>query len=72
MGEFEGARSVDDRASQLLGAATSDHTVGTDDAFSSLRTELETLDGIAVRDRVPRFEQVNALLAAELAALDEV
>lgn len=43
-----------------------------DDEFSSLRTELECLDAAAVSDRVSRFEHVNAVLAAELAALDEV
>jgi hypothetical protein len=43
-----------------------------EDALVALRTELEGLDALPVADRVARFEHANAVLAAELAALDEV
>lgn len=42
------------------------------DPLDAAREELARLDGLAVTARVAPFERVNALLAAELAALDEV
>jgi hypothetical protein len=50
--------------------------VGTDEPGSerlaALREEVETVDGLAVGDRVAVFERVNEGIADELARLDEV
>lgn len=43
-----------------------------DDPLVALRIELEQIDAVPVGDRVVRFEHANAVLARELAALDEV
>jgi hypothetical protein len=40
--------------------------------LDALREEVETVDGLAVGDRVAVFERVNEGIADELARLDEV
>lgn len=42
------------------------------DRLAALREELAGLDELPVADRVERFEEANEVLAAELAALDEL
>lgn len=42
------------------------------DRLQALREELAELEEVPVADRVERFERANELLAAELAALDEL
>jgi hypothetical protein len=43
-----------------------------DDPVVALRTELESIGQLPVADRLERFERANAVLADELASLDEV
>ena len=43
-----------------------------EDGLTELREALETVNDLPVDDRLAVFEQVNAQLAAELAALDEL
>jgi hypothetical protein len=43
-----------------------------DPALDALRQEVEAIDDVAIDDRVAVFERVNATIARELAALDEV
>jgi hypothetical protein len=42
------------------------------DALEQLRRDLAVVDEAPVADRVKRFERANEVLAAELAALDEL
>jgi len=43
-----------------------------EDGLTELQAALETVNDLPVEDRLAVFEQVNAQLAAELAALDEL
>ncbi len=42
------------------------------EVLEQLRRDLETVDDAPVADRLARFERANEVLAAELAALDEL
>jgi hypothetical protein len=42
------------------------------DRLATLRDELDAIDEVPVVDRVALFERANAVIAAELARLDEV
>jgi hypothetical protein len=42
------------------------------DPLEALRQAVDTIDEVAIGDRLAVFEEVNDQLAAELAALDEL
>jgi hypothetical protein len=52
--------------------AAGQEELDSDDPVVALRIELETIGQLPVAERLPRFERANAVLADELAALDEV
>jgi hypothetical protein len=42
------------------------------DALESIRAQLAAIDDLPLEERVARFEQINASIAAQLAELDEL
>ena len=51
---------------------TSTHEAPGRDALATAREQLEGVDGLAIEERPAVLENVHGILAAELAALDEV
>jgi hypothetical protein len=47
-------------------------STGPDDPLAPLRAQLATIDDLPLEERVARFEQINASIAAQLAELDEL